>query len=152
MKKVSCKIVVFLLLNLCIFTSVYADEIKVVPIGKAVGVKIYTDGLLVVGTSEVNGENVSKKYGIKINDRIEKINNQLINSTEEFSKTVNENPSGVALSIKRDNQDILINAVPVLSEDNIYRLGLWVRDSTAGIGTVTITIPKTTALPHSVTE
>ena len=67
-------------------------------------------GLLVVGTSEVNGENVSKKYGIKINDRIEKINNQLINSTEEFSKTVNENPSGVALSIKRDNQDILINA------------------------------------------
>ena len=37
--------------------------------------------------------------------RIEKINNQLINSTEEFSKTVNENPSGVALSIKRDNQD-----------------------------------------------
>ena len=91
MKKVSCKIVVFLLLNLCIFTSVYADEIKVVPIGKAVGVKIYTDGLLVVGTSEVNGENVSKKYGIKINDRIEKINNQLINSTEEFSKTVNEN-------------------------------------------------------------
>ena len=57
---------------MCIFTSVYADEIKVVPIGKAVGVKIYTDGLLVVGTSEVNGENVSKKYGIKINDRIEK--------------------------------------------------------------------------------
>ena len=64
MKKVSCKIVVFLLLNLCIFTSVYADEIKVVPIGKAVGVKIYTDGLLIVGTSEVNGENVSKKYMI----------------------------------------------------------------------------------------
>lgn len=120
LKKVSCKIVVFLLLNLCIFTSVYADEIKVVPIGKAVGVKIYTDGLLVVGTSEVNGENVSKKYGIKINDRIEKINNQLINSTEEFSKTVNENPSGVALSIKRDNQDILINAVPCLSGSTIY--------------------------------
>ena len=73
MKKVSCKTVIFLLLNLCIFTSVYADEIKVVPIGKAVGVKIYTDGLLVVGTSEVSGENVSKKYGIKINDRIETV-------------------------------------------------------------------------------
>ena len=155
LKKVSCKIVVFLLLNLCIFTSVYADEIKVVPIGKAVGVKIYTDGLLVVGTSEVNGENVSKKYGIKINDRIEKINNQLINSTEEFSKTVNENPSGVALSIKRDNQDILINAVPVLSEDNIYRLGLWVRDSTAGIGTVTYYNPQNNsfaALGHGIND
>ena len=149
MKKVSCKIVVFLLLNLCIFTSVYADEIKVVPIGKAVGVKIYTDGLLVVGTSEVSGENVSKKYGIKINDRIEKINNQLIN------KTVNENPSGVALSIKRDNQDILINAVPVLSEDNIYRLGLWVRDSTAGIGTVTYYNPQNNsfaALGHGIND
>ena len=155
MKKVSCKTVVFLLLNLCIFTSVYADEIKVVPIGKAVGVKIYTDGLLVVGTSEVNGENVSKKYGIKINDRIEKINNQLINSTEEFSKTVNENPSGVALSIKRDNQDILINVVPVLSEDNIYRLGLWVRDSTAGIGTVTYYNPQNNsfaALGHGIND
>lgn len=99
MKKVSCKIVVFLLLNLMYFHKRFMPmKSKSCPIGKAVGVKIYTDGLLVVGTSEVNGENVSKKYGIKINDRIEKINNQLINSTEEFSKAVNENPSGVALS------------------------------------------------------
>ena len=64
MNKVTCKIVVLLLLYMSIFTSVFDDEIKVVPIGKAVGVKIYTDGLPVVGTSEVNGENVSKKYGI----------------------------------------------------------------------------------------
>ena len=61
----------------------------------------------------------------------------------------------MALSIKRDNQDILINAVPVLSEDNIYRLGLWVRDSTAGIGTVTYYNPQNNsfaALGHGIND
>ena len=137
MKKVSEKIILFFILSMCFFTSAYAEEIKVVPVGKAVGIKIYTDGLLVIGTSEVNGENAAKQCGIKVNDRITEVNGETATTSERFSQIVNENPDGVNLEIVRDNQNIEINAVPVLAEDNVYRLGLWVRDSTAGIGTVT---------------
>lgn len=123
--------------------------------GKTVGVKIYTDGLLVIGSSEVNGENIAKKYDIKVNDRITEINGETIDTSEHFAELVNENPNGVNLKIARDNQNIEINAVPALSEDNVYRLGLWVRDSTAGIGTVTYYNPSSktfAALGHCIND
>lgn len=147
--------ILFLLLSIFIFPTVYADETKVVPIGKAVGVRIYTDGLLVVGTSDVNGENVAKKSGIKVNDCIQQINGEDVDTSEKFAQIVNENPNGVNLSVRRDNQNIMINAVPELAEDNIYRLGLWVRDSTAGIGTVTYYEPQSktfAALGHGIND
>lgn len=155
LKKTFSKFLIAFLFNIFIFTNAYASDIKVIPIGKAVGIRILTDGLVVVGTSSVNGENVCEKYGIRINDQIEKINNEQIESTDSFSKIINENPNGVTLSIKRDNQNVLINAVPVLGEDNIYRLGIWVRDSTAGIGTMTYINPENNtfaALGHAIND
>lgn len=155
MKKTSEKIILFLLLNVFIFTNAYASEVNVIPIGKAVGVRIYTNGLLVVGTSEVAGKNTAKKFGIKTNDVIESVNGEEISTSEQFGKMVNEHPDGLNLTIIRDNQHIEINAVPVLSEDNIYRLGLWVRDSTAGIGTVTYYDPSSqsfAALGHGIND
>lgn len=155
MKNASRKVILFLILSFCFFSVTYAEEIRVIPIGKAVGVRIYTDGLLVIGTSEVNGENVAKECGIKINDRITQVNGENIDTSEELAKLVNENPDGVNLSVIRDNQNIEINAVPVLSNDNVYRLGLWVRDSTAGIGTVTYYNPANNtfaALGHGIND
>ncbi len=154
MKKFSFNLTLFIFI-ISLAASAYAEEIKVIPIGKAVGIRIYTDGLLVIGTSEINGENAAKKNGIKVNDRITQINGKEVSTTDEFSKTVNEHPDGVNLEIVRDNRNIEINAVPVLSEDNIYRLGLWVRDSTAGIGTVTYYDPSGksfAALGHAIND
>ena len=155
MKRNSKSIVLFFILSMCFFTSAYAEEIKVIPVGKAVGIKIYTDGLLVIGTSEVNGENAAKKCGIKVNDRITEINGEAATTSERFTQIVNEHPDGVNIEVVRDNQNIEINAVPLLAEDNVYRLGLWVRDSTAGIGTVTYYDPSTkafAALGHSIND
>ena len=140
---------------MCIFSTAYAEEIRVIPIGKTVGVRLYTDGLLVIGSSEVNGRNIAKECGIEINDRIVSVNNQNIDTTEEFSKIVNENPDGVELSILRDNKNLTIEAIPECSTDEIYRLGLWVRDSTAGIGTVTYYNPSDNtfaALGHGIND
>ena len=137
------------------FSAAEAEEIRVVPLGKAVGIQVYTDGLLVVGSSEVNGENIAKKYGIKINDRIMSINGEDAKSCEQLSEAINLSPKNVELSVRRDNQDILINAVPAMTGDNIYRLGLWVRDSTAGIGTLTYYEPSSNtfaALGHSIND
>lgn len=143
-----------LLASLFIIPAVYAQPIEVIPIGQTVGIRLYTDGLLVIGSSEVNGKSIAKKYDIQVNDHIKKINGQNIDSTEEFSQIVNEHPDGVRLSVMRDGKNIEIDAVPEKDED-IYRLGLWVRDSTAGIGTVTYYNPQTkefAALGHSIND
>lgn len=140
-------------LSLVISNAVYATD--VIPIGKTVGVKIFTDGLLVIGSSEVDGRNVAKESGIRTNDRIKAINGQSIDNAELLVRLVNENPNGVRLSLVRDNQDIEVDAVPVHGEDGVYRLGLWVRDSTAGIGTVTFYNPETknfAALGHCIND
>lgn len=141
----------------CLFISVnaHAEPAKVIPVGKAVGISVYTDGLLVIGSNEVNGKNIAKDCGIKVNDRITKVNGNNVDTTEDFSETINANPEGVTLSIERGNQIFDVNAVPALSEDNVYRIGLWVRDSTAGIGTVTYYDPlsKTfAALGHAIND
>lgn len=155
MKKFSVKLTIIFLFGLLSSTAVYADALNVIPVGKTVGIRVYTDGLLVIGSSDVNGVNAAKKCGIKVNDRIRSANGEEISSCEQFSDIVKSNPDGISLEIARDNQNLTINAVPVLSEDNIYRLGLWVRDSTAGIGTVTYYNPQTdsfAALGHAIND
>lgn len=153
--KIKYSIFAVFLITLCTGLGAYASQISVVPLGKAVGIQVYTDGLLVVGTSDVNGENIAKKYGIRVNDRIMSINGSKAESCEQFSDAVNQNPQGVTLSLKRDNLDIEVNAVPAMTEDNVYRLGLWVRDSTAGIGTLTYYEPNSqtfAALGHGIND
>lgn len=149
------KICFLLTFSLCIITSAVVNATDVIPVGKTVGVKIFTDGLLVIGSSEVNGKNVAKECGIRTNDRIKKINGEEIQNTETLVRLVNDNPEGVRLSVTRDNRDMEIDAVPAKGEDNVYRLGLWVRDSTAGIGTVTFYNPATkdfAALGHCIND
>ena len=61
----------------------------------------------------------------------------------------------MTLDIVRDDRHMTVNAVPAQCEDGIYRLGLWVRDSCAGVGTVTYYDPETNkyaALGHAVND
>lgn len=155
MKRICRKTILFLMFSFVLSCGLHAYAIDVIPMGKTVGVKIYTDGLLVIGSTEIDGENIAKKYDIRVNDRITEINGEKADSSEHFSQIVNESPNGVNLKIVRDNQNLEINAVPKLSNDNIYHLGLWVRDSTAGIGTVTYYDPSTksfAALGHCIKD
>lgn len=149
------KISIILAVCLSFFTSAYAYGASVVPIGRAVGIQLYTDGLLVIGMTEVEGRNVCKDAGIKVNDRIISVNGNKVTSSEELSSAVNQSPQGVELELVRDNRNLTVNAVPVLACDNVLRLGLWVRDSCAGVGTVTYYNPgKDTfaALGHAIND
>lgn len=144
------------LLSFCAF----AESISVIPCGETVGVKIYTEGLLVVGTDSVKEKSGKKVYpasrcGIKINDIILKADNIELTTTEQFSEIVSSRLSGVNLSVKRGNDCFDVFAVPAVSEDGRARLGLWVRDSTAGIGTVTYINPENmsfAALGHGICD
>lgn len=118
------------------------EETKVIPCGVPFGVKIFTDGVVVVGISDVKVNlstvNPAKDAGLKIGDVIMSIDNHTVNSNEEVAKYIqNCNGNPLTLSVRRENMTFSTEICPVKSEDSNYKAGLWVRDSSAGIGTLT---------------
>lgn len=116
---------------------------QVIPCGNPFGIKIFTQGVVVVGMEAVNSEtghcSPAKEAGLKKGDVIKKINGIEVNTNEDVSKIVEGNDgSGLDLEISRDNMVFNTTLIPVKSaNDNAYKIGLWVRDSSAGIGTLT---------------
>ncbi|MCI8759869.1 MAG: SpoIVB peptidase [Clostridia bacterium] len=134
---------------------------KVIPVGSIAGVKLYTSGVLVVGMSEIEGMD-NKKHkpyentGIKEGDTITQINNVTISSTEQLMKTVNQ-AQGQPVKVKyiQEEETKECSIEPVQTSSNEYKLGLWVRDSAAGVGTVTFYEPSSKtfgALGHGITD
>lgn len=137
------------------------DKTTVVPVGQVSGLKLYTNGVLVVGMSEIKGID-NQKYkpyensGIEEGDRITKINNEEVTDTNTLINIVNKS-KGENLEIEyvRNNEIKNCNITPIKYGDGSYKLGLWVRDSAAGIGTLTFYEPSTgnfAALGHGITD
>ena len=133
----------------------------VIPVGNIAGVKLYTNGVLVVGMSEIEGED-NKTYkpyentGIEEGDTIVKINDNLVNSTDELIEKVNmSNGEKVEIEYIHEEETKECSITPVKTNEEEYKLGLWVRDSAAGVGTVTFYEPTTQsfgALGHGITD
>ena len=133
----------------------------VIPVGNIAGVKLYTNGVLVVGMSEIEGED-SKTYkpyentGIEEGDTIVKVNDNLVSSTEDLIEKVNmSNGEKVEIEYIHDEETKECSITPVKTSEEEYKLGLWVRDSAAGVGTVTFYEPSTQsfgALGHGITD
>ena len=137
------------------------DKTTVVPVGQVSGLKLYTNGVLVVGMSGIKGID-NQKYkpyensGIEEGDRITKINNEEVTDTNTLINIVNKS-EGKNLEIEyvRNNEIKNCNITPIKYGDGSYKLGLWVRDSAAGIGTLTFYEPSTgnfAALGHGITD
>ena len=127
----------------------YSDEQTVFPCGIPFGVKIFTQGVLVVGTSEVKSINglisPARNSGIKKGDVILNVDKKSINCNEDLFKVV-ENCAGAVLNfeILRNNLKFNVDVEPVKDVgSSTYKLGAWVRDSSAGIGTLTFHNPET---------
>ena len=133
----------------------------VIPVGNIAGVKLYTNGVLVVGMSEIEGED-SKTYkpyensGIEEGDTIVKVNNTMIYSTDDLIENVNlSNGENVKIEYIHEKETKECSIRPVKTNEEEYKLGLWVRDSAAGVGTVTFYEPETQqfgALGHGITD
>lgn len=131
-------------------------QTTVIPVGKAIGMKLYTDGVLVVGMSEINGKKPYENSGIQEGDRIVKVNQEEIENTDDLINTVNQSDGGVLeITYKRNEETMTTSIEPVKTNENEYKLGLWVRDSTAGVGTMTFYEPSSgmfAALGHGITD
>ena len=117
---------------------------SVVPVGEAIGMKLYTDGVLVVGMSEIEGKRPYENTGIQEGDRIIQINENNISNTIELMEEVNAS-NGKKIDIKyvHDEETMTTSMTPVKNSDDEYKLGLWVRDAAAGVGTLTFYEPST---------
>ena len=137
------------------------ERTKVKPVGQVAGIKLYTSGVLVVGMSEVKGIDNTKykpyeNSGLQEGDTIVQIENKAITDTKELINIVNSS-KGKELKIKyvRNDNTLECSIVPAKTSETEYKLGLWVRDSAAGIGTMTYIEPSTNdfaALGHGITD
>ena len=133
---------------------------KVVPLGQAIGMKLYTKGVLVVGMGEIETDANTKQKpyensGISEGDAIIAINNTEVSDTNELIEEVNQS-NGEAVKVKyiKNNEVLETSIVPAKSK-NEYKLGLWVRDAAAGIGTLTFYEPSTDlfiSLGHGISD
>ena len=131
---------------------------QLIPMGRAVGIKLFADGVLVVATSDLNGgeKSPAEDCGLKEGDLILRINDQEIQSTEHLQSVLQETgDTPVTLTVRRGSRTSEMETVAVLCDDGVYRLGVWIRDSMAGIGTLTFYDPETGsygALGHGITD
>lgn len=133
----------------------------VIPVGRAVGIKLFSDGVMVVGLSEVTtgdgNTSPAKACGLREGDIITHINNTEVDSIEEV-QSVLQDLSGAQMSIRavRGDHQVQMTAQAVqCSADGAYKLGAWIRDSMAGIGTVTFYDPDSGvfgALGHGIND
>ncbi|PLS15316.1 SpoIVB peptidase [Bacillus sp. M6-12] len=136
---------------------------KVIPGGQSIGVKLNTLGVLVVGHHLVKTAEGKKSPGeishIQVGDIITEINGKKIEKMSDVSQLVKqsgEDSKPLRLVINRENKLIKTSLVPLKDKDEgVYKLGLYIRDSAAGIGTMTFYHPDTKkygALGHVISD
>ncbi|MGI6752489.1 MAG: SpoIVB peptidase [Anaerovoracaceae bacterium] len=128
-------------------TITVLPEVRLIPGGQSVGVTLDVKGVLVVGLEEIKQKdgqliNPGLKAGLQIGDSILDINGIKVDSAAEVREIINRPEGKAKLRVRRGDEIINIEIHPVLSaEDNSYKIGVWVRDKTAGLGTLTFYDP-----------
>lgn len=135
------------------------DEMKAMPVGKPIGIYIATDGVMVLGTGAIQGAdglNYEPALNlIKSGDYIMAVNNKTVNTIEELTEEVQKTKGdNIVLKIRRAGEKQQIAVTPVKGMDGSFKLGIWTRDDTQGIGTLTYVDDKMNfgALGHGITD
>ena len=126
-------------------TVTVTEDTVVMVCGTPFGIKLYTKGVLVVGLSDVETAagkaNPAAAAGVCVGDTILKVNGKLVETGDEVGALISGcGGKKVTLRLERNGVEFDASFNPVRVEDG-YRAGLWVRDSAAGIGTLTFYDP-----------
>lgn len=138
------------------------SPVKVIPGGHSIGVKLYTQGVLVVALADftaIDGRNYNPAAdaGISVGDSIIGINDTKVRDADHVIELLGKcNGGEIRIEVKRDSRNLVKKINPVKSqEDGKYRIGAWVRDKTAGVGTLSFYYPRSGvfgALGHAITD
>ncbi len=131
------------------------DAVTLIPGGQAVGVAMTTKGVLVVGVSDVAGGSPAGSAGIRAGDVLLSVNGEEVASAEHLIELAARSKGHpLEIAYLREDTRRVARVTPVLS-DGGYKIGVWARDSTAGVGTMSFYDPKTGAygaLGHAVSD
>lgn len=132
------------------------SKMEVVPLGKLVGIKLYSNGVLVVGMSDIDGKKPYEEAGILEGDRIVEINNQNIISTSDLINCISQS-KGAKINLKyiRNNELYTTSINPIKTNLNEYKIGLWVKDTAGGVGTLSFYNPENNmvaSLGHAIVD
>lgn len=131
--------------------------VTVMPGGMPIGVSIYTDGALVVGLGSVSETEQlcpAAEAGIKAGDVITAVDGEQVRDSLHLSELCSKGGE-VRVSLRRNGKHMELMLTPHVGEDGVYRAGMWVRDSTSGIGTLSfynMSSLKFGALGHPITD
>ena len=127
------------------------SDVRLLPGGMPFGVKFSTEGVLVVGFCDIDAEggtvNPAYAAGLRVRDVITSVNGKQVADAAQFGSMVSgAGNQALTLTYTRGGKSHTATLTPARSvSENRYKTGLWVRDSGAGIGTVTYIVPSTGA-------
>ena len=143
-KSIAAVSLLLLIILVMPFGVVAAKAKELIVAGTPFGVKIRTEGVIVVGIPNENGP--ASAAGLKRGDVIRAINGEAITSAEEFSEKIKTSDgNALTLDCKNGSEVRSLTVTPMTDESGEYKIGVWVKDSAAGIGTVTFIDPETMA-------
>lgn len=113
-----------------------AETRKVIIGGEPFGLKLHCKGVMITGF-ENSETNPAKNGGLEINDIIIKADSKEIKTIEQMEKIIKKsNGKPIKIEILRNNERKKLNIQPIKNNDNNYYIGAWIKDSCAGIGTI----------------
>lgn len=136
------------------------DSVDLVPAGTPFGVKMFTQGAMIVGFEQIvtasGTASPGKEAGLKTGDLLQKVNGKTVSRNEEVAFLLQSQGSEPSvLEVLRGKETLSITLTPVLAADGTYKSGVWIRDSAAGIGTLTFIDPETSTfagLGHAICD
>lgn len=134
-------IILNILLLFIIPLNILAYSDKIIIGGETIGIKVNSKGIYIVGFYEVNNKMIAEESGFKIGDIITKINDIEVTEISDLNNIINNNKE-YTFDILRNDKQLKIK-LQLEEEDNIYKTGLYVKDTIYGSGTMSYIDPET---------
>lgn len=155
-KKIKNKFLMLLLL-LIMPNIVQAYSNYVIAGGENIGISLHSNGVIIVGSYEVEGNSPARESGLNSGDKIVKVNDTETPSIEKMLNIIEnlDNKENIKITYIRGNKEYNTNLSLKKDTNNIYKTGLYVKDNITGVGTLTYIDPKTKifgALGHEIIE
>ncbi len=147
---------ILLLSLLLIPMNVLAYSDYIIPGGETLGIEINSDGIMVIGFYQIDGKFNKGDPVIKSGDYITEVNGIRVNTVDELTEIVEDNvlEEKVEVTIKRNGKE-KTSELSLIKDGEVYKTGLYVKDSITGIGTLSYIDPETKvfgALGHEIIE
>lgn len=150
-------LLLLLLINTILPLNVFAYSDYILAGGQNIGIELNSNGVLIVGTYKIGNNDPAYDADLQTGDKIISINNKEINSIEEMLNIIADldNPSSIDIAYLRGSKLKNTSLKLTLDDKNVYKTGLYVKDSVNGVGTLTFIDPNTKiygALGHEIIE